>query len=501
MAADGPVDRLLERDSRRACCGTAPADRTARGLFRYLEESLPDMKRVYDDRYLDRASSRRAHRDERRLEHRRSEHRPQKAKRSWIGSFNVKNFRVWAAALVLLLTFIFFVSLLLTAADANMGPAVAQSVHEIKAPTGAKPAAPGVWANAAVLTDAESGRVLYDKAGHVKLYVASTTKMMTALVVREHKKLSDKIVIGPEATQVGEQGMDLTPGETLTVEQLLNALLIQSANDVAYALAQGTAGSIDAFSALMNKKAAELGANDTHFVNPHGLDQSGHYSSAYDLAVIGRELMKDPVLAKMVSTPHYSIPWPGHPAPRVAQNHNEILTQYKGATGIKTGYTVPAGWCLVASATRDGKSLIAAVLNSAHRADDAAALFNYGFSATDRIVLVAKGAGIGTTRVSAFPRRYVTVVPQAEMAALTFRGSGDVFKVKASVERTASSPVKKGETLGKIEALLNDAPLEKGNAVAARSQSSSNFLGVIYFFFWYSLCWTGKILGAPFRIF
>ena len=221
-----------------------------------------------------------------------------------------------------------------------------------------------MWANAAVLTDAESGRVLYDKAAHVKLPIASTTKMITALVVREHKRLSDKVVISAEAANVGEQGIELVPGETLTVEQLLNALLIQSANDVAYALAQGTAGSVEAFSALMNKKAAELGANDSHFVNPHGLDQSGHYSTAYDLAVIGRALMKDPVLAKIVVTPHYSIPFPpGRAGMRIAQNHNEILTQYSGANGIKTGYTVPAGWCLVASAQRDGKSLIVAVLN------------------------------------------------------------------------------------------------------------------------------------------
>lgn len=441
------------------------------------------MRRIYDDSYLERSP------------------RHQRRRRSRLGSLNVKNVRLWAVGLVLLLVFIFFISCLLTAADANIGPAVAETVHQIKAPPGNKPPAPGVWANAAVLTDAESGRVLYDKAAHVKLPIASTTKMITALVVRERKKLSDKVVISPEAVVVGEQGIDLTPGETLTVEQLLNALLIQSANDAAYALAQGTAGSIEAFSALMNKKAAELGANESHFVNPHGLDQADHYSSAYDLAVIGRALMKDPVLAKIVSTPHYSIPWPGHAGPRVAQNHNEILTKYQGADGIKTGYTVPAGWCLVASAKRDGKSLIAAVLNSSHRVDDAAALFNYGFSSTARIVLASRGHRVGTSRVGAFPRRYVTVVPQAEMAALTFKGSNDVFKVKVAVERTAHSPVKKGEALGKIDALLNDSLLEKGNAVAATSQSSSNFLGAIYFFFWYSLCWTGKMLAGPFRIF
>jgi len=266
-----------------------------------------------------------------------------------------------------------------------------------------KAAAPGVWANAAVLMDAESGRVLYDKNGDAKLPIASTTKMVTALVVREKNQALRQ---GPHQQGRRRRGGGehrAHPGETLSVDQLLHAMLIQSANDAAYALAEHTGGSIKAFSDLMNKKAAELGATSSHFVNPHGLDAPGHYSTARDLATIGRAVMADPVLAKIVVTKTYSIPWPGHPGPRVAVGHNEILTQYTAANGIKTGYTVPAGWCLVASASKDGKSLIASVLNSSHRAADAIAMFNYGFNNTARIVFATAGQKLGDSRISSFP--------------------------------------------------------------------------------------------------
>ena len=438
------------------------------------------MKKVYTDKNLDRRKRRRPSR---------------------LGRPNVRNWRLWAFGVVLLLVLIFFVSCLLTAADGNIGPAVAETSKTIKAPPGDKAAAPGVWANAAVLMDAESGRVLYDKNGDVKLPVASTTKMVTALVVRAKDKLSDKVVISKAAANVGEEGIGLTPGETLSVDQLLNAMLIQSANDAAYALAEHTGGSIAGFSELMNKKAAELGATSSHFTNPHGLDAPGHYSTARDLAVIGRAVMADPVLAKIVVTKNSSIPWPGHTGPRVAVGHNEILTQYSAANGIKTGYTVPAGWCLVASAAKDGKSLIASVLNSSHRADDAIAMFNYGFNNTARVVFATAGQKLGDSRISSFPRRSVNVVSRTTMAALTFVGSRDVFQVRTSMLKSAGRSVKAGEQLGKVEASLDNSPLEKGEAVAQTSKGHPNILAGLFAFIWYSFCWTGKIIAAPFRIF
>ncbi len=434
----------------------------------------------------------------------------EKARRDRVGSggrasgrtTKVKMTRVIALGVLAVLAFIFFISCILTLADANAGPTVAETVRTIKAPQGSKAAAPGVWANAAVMIDGESGRVLYDKNARVKLPMASTTKMMTALVARDLCGLKDEVQIPLDATQVGEEGINLVAGEKLTVEQLLNAMMIQSANDASWALAKHAGGgSVETFCALMNKKAAELGANSTRFTNPHGLDQPGHYSTAYDLALIGRAVMRDAVLAKIVSTPKYSIPTPGQPWDRVAVGHNEILTRYTGADGIKTGYTGKAGLCLAASAKRDGKALIAVVLNSSHRADDVSALFNYGFGNTARIVFATRDQKLARSRVSSFPRRSVAVKPASEMAALTFLGSGDVFKVITSVQRNAHSPVKTGQKLGSITVLLNDKKMEEGDAVSARACAGSNLLGATGAFFWYSLCWTGKIIAAPFRIF
>ena len=482
------------------------------------------MKRVYTDSYASKKSRRRhaaaVRRRPERVEERRpverSRPRPQREVAEPVEAAaqrpprrterkqtrRLRKPRVVALGLVLLLIFVFFVSCMLALADANTGPTIAETVKEIKAPAGVKAAAPGTWANAAVLTDEESGRVLYEKNPHEKLPIASTTKMMTALVVRDQCKLQDKVKVTPEAASVGEEAINLVPGETRTVEQLLNVMLIQSANDAAFALAQQAGkGSVPAFAELMNKKAAALGANDSHFTNPHGLDQAGHYSSAYDLAVIGRALMHDPVLAKIVSTPKYSIPTPGQTWSRVAVGHNEILTQYAGADGIKTGYTAKAGFCLAASAKKEGKALIAVVLNSSHRADDVSALFNYGFNNTTRVVFAQSGQYLGKSKVSNFPRRYVNIVAQSDMGALTFKGSNDMFKVMTSLQQTSRSPVKAGQELGKINVVLNNTPLESGQAVSTQSKSGSNFLGGIAAFFWYSLCWSGKIFAAPFRIF
>lgn len=437
------------------------------------------MKRVYTDSYISRKS---------------------RALPPWARKLAGSAWKKVFIALGVIVLAVMMVSCLLAASEARVWPAVAESVKEIPGPAGERAEAPGVWASSAILMDAESGRVLYEKSAHASVPMASTTKMMTALVVVEQLDLTEKVAISAQAAEVGEQEIWLEPGETLTAEQLLWAMMVQSANDAAFALAEHTTGSIDSFAALMNKKAGEIGALESHFTNPHGLDQEGHYSSAYDLAIIGREVLKNPLLAKMVAARSYEIPWPGHPT-RVCISHNEILDRYASANGIKTGYTLGAGWCLVASATRDGKTLIAVSLNSEHRADDVECLFNYGFSNTERVVLAKKDEGLGKTRVSAYPRRWSEDVPEKEIAVLSFKGSGDVFEVKTSVFREAPGSVRKGEKLGKIECLLNDSPLCSGNIVAAADVPKPGWLSGVIAFIWYSMCWVGRIFSAPFRIF
>lgn len=441
------------------------------------------MKRVYSERH---GSGKRATR----------------VARSGLPAFFSRSHHLVMALAVALVALLFVVSCLLTAAGSSMNSPVTRSVRRVKAPAGPGLAPPGLWASSAILVDAESGRVLFDKNAHQKRPIASTTKIVTALVAREQLGLKDVVTISPEASRVGEQGVGLVAGETLTVEDLLWAVLVLSANDASHALAQYATGSTQSFADLMNKKASRLGAVESHFANPHGLDEPGHYSTAYDLAILGRELMKDPVLAEMVAARSHDIPAPpGQPGPRTLLSHNEILLQYQGANGIKTGYTGKAGWCLVASAARDGKALISVVLNSSHRADDTKALFDYGFSGSERVVFFEKGQKLGSSRVSAFPRRYVKVVSGRELGALTMKGSGDVFKVKVVFSKQTPRGVKKGTPLGNIECWLNNRSLEKGEAVAASTPAGTGPIAGTVAFFWYSLCWMGKIVSAPFRIF
>ncbi len=427
-------------------------------------------------------------------------HRP-KVSVSGVPEFMFKGYRKLVVLFLAAVLLLFGISCMLTAAGSSMNTAVAHSESRMKAPAGPKPDPPGLWADAAILTDAESGRTLYEKNAHVKLPMASTTKMMTALVVRDQLDLDDEVTVSPGAAAVGEQTVGLVAGEKLSVEDLLWSVLVLSANDASTALAESTAGSVESFVNLMNKKAESVGAVESHFVNPHGLDQSGHYSTAYDLALMGRELLEDPVLARMVAARSHNIPGPPGQPERTLVSHNEILGVFDGANGIKTGYTGKAGWCLVASATREEKSLISVVLNSSHRADDTTALMNYGFSQTVRVAFVDKGQKVGRSRVSAFPRRYVNVVGQKDMGALTLKGSGDVFRVRIVYSKQAPPKVEKGSAMGTVESWLNDGKLERGKVVAARSVDRTGPIRGAFAFLWYSLCWMGKIISAPFRIF
>lgn len=420
---------------------------------------------------------------------------------SRVASFSLKRRHAVFAGILVAVLGLFIVSCVLTASEANVGRAVAQSVLDVQGAAGPAPESPGVYANAAVLLDASSGRVLYEKNAHEALPIASTTKILTALVVREQLDLKDGITISPEAAAVGEQAINLVPGEKLTVEQLLYALLVHSANDAAYALAQYTAGSPESFANLMNKKAKQLGAREGNFTNPHGLDESGHYSTAYDLAVLGRSLMEDPVLARMVQTKKYDIPLPGQPYPRTCINHNEILNEYPGATGIKTGYTGAAGRCLVASATRGEESLVATVLNSEYRARDVSALFDYGFAKLEPVTLLKAGQKVGETMVSAYPKRNVKAVPQGEIRAVSVKGAGDMFQLRTAVVRKAAGSVKKGDALGKVDYSLNGKPSGRSKVVSATSEKKPGVFESAAVFVWYSLCLMGRILSAPFRIF
>jgi len=247
---------------------------------------------------------------------------------------------------------------------------------------------PVIGAQAAVLIDADTGRVLYGKNQKQHRPPASTTKMITAIIGIEMGNPDDIVNISNRASQTGEASLNLVTGEKITLKNLLYGALLRSGNDACVAIAEYTALTVEDFVGLMNLKAKLLGCYDTNFINTNGLPAKNHYSSAYDLAQIARYSLKNEIFAEIVSTANYTITWEESSRKRVIKNTNRLLTTFSGATGIKTGTTDEAGYCLVASANRDNRNLIAVVLKSNNRFRDAEILLDYGFNNFRNISIV-----------------------------------------------------------------------------------------------------------------
>ncbi|MGB4428652.1 MAG: D-alanyl-D-alanine carboxypeptidase family protein [Thermacetogeniaceae bacterium] len=317
---------------------------------------------------------------------------------------------------------------------------------------------PDIQAKAAVLIDESSGRVLFAKNPHQRLPQASTTKMMTCLLVIENGDLDKEVKISKHAAETGECSIWLEEGEVLTREDLLYALMLASANDAAVALAESVAGSEEKFVELMNKRARELNLNNTHFVNSHGLDADGHYSSAYDLAILAREGLSNELFSNVVTTMERSVPWPGHPWDRYLYNRNKLLTTYKGARGVKTGYTSGAGLCLVGAAQRGNLKLITAVMNSPNIYDDTQKLLDYGFNNFEAVV-VEEAKQVPDVKVKRGTKTSVSIMPEQEVVVALLPEEKEQLSFKLEIADQLVAPVKKGEVVGKGRVLLNGKEL------------------------------------------
>ena len=249
-----------------------------------------------------------------------------------------------------------------------------------------------VSATAAVLMDADSGRLLYEKNGEKRMLIASTTKLMTALVALEQGGLQQEITVTGGHMAEGSS-MYLRPGEKLTLETLLYGLLLCSGNDAALAVTE-CMGGVAPFVARMNEKAAELGMENTHFANPNGLDDEEHYSTAEDMARLAAAAMDDPVLRRVASTRTARI------GGRTLTNHNKLLSRVEGCVGLKTGYTRAAGRTLVSCAERDGVRLVAVTLQDGDDWNDHASLYEQGFRVLRPVKAVERGLRLAATRAA-----------------------------------------------------------------------------------------------------
>lgn len=227
--------------------------------------------------------------------------------------------------------------------------------------------------------DSVTGRILYEKNAHVRRGMASTTKIMTAIVALETANLSDVVAVSYNASRTEGSSLYLKPGDRMTVEDLVYGLMLNSGNDTAVALAEHIGGSVEGFAQMMNDKARQIGANNTCFQNPNGLHSDGHYTTAYDLAIITRYALKKPIFAKIVATKTHKVNVIGDDRTIYLSNHNRLLSQLDGCDGVKTGYTKKTGRCLVSSVTHDGWQAICVTLNAPDDWNDHKMLINRAF--------------------------------------------------------------------------------------------------------------------------
>lgn len=304
-------------------------------------------------------------------------------------------------------------------------------------------------AASAILVDADSGRVLYKSNADDVRYIASITKLMTALVAMESgHSLDETVTVLPEYTGAEGSSMYLQAGEILTLEALMYGLLLASGNDAAVAIACYCAGSVDAFVDQMNRKAAQLGMTRTRFLNPSGLTQEGHCSTAADMAKLAAACMRNDIIAKIVSTKSISI------GGRSFTNHNKLLWRYEGCVGMKTGYTERSGRTLISCAKRDGLCLIAVTLDDANDWVDHTEMLNYGFANYCSTELIRQGRVMARVPVKG------SLIPFSRVVARqTVRyplAAGEEIREEISLMQPMSLPVKAGETAGTITYYLGD---------------------------------------------
>ena len=332
-------------------------------------------------------------------------------------------------------------------------------------------------AEKAIVLDATTGRALYEKNADERSLIASTTKIMTALIICQRCNVLDRVKIPTEAVGVEGSSMYLKEGEVLTVQELLYGLMLRSGNDAAEALAIYCGGTVEGFAELMNDKARELGLRDTHFVNPHGLDAPGHHSTARDLAVLSAYAMADPIFARTVGAKSVTV------GERVLTNHNKLLWQLSGCEGIKTGYTKAAGRILVSSASRDGRRLICVTINAPDDWDDHKALLEEGFSRYEVRRIVEAGEVLGYRHILGGDGTAVPLIAAEEFSYAL--AEGEEPELVLSPQSFSYAPVRSGEEEGVAYVVLGsqvvgEIPLVWGSSLDAKQEKERTWLSRLF---------------------
>lgn len=322
------------------------------------------------------------------------------------------------------------------------------------------------------VVEVESGRVLYSSDGEKRLPMASTTKILTAIIIIEDCPLDDVVSVPSEAVGIEGSSIYLVEGEKLTVRDLLYGLMLRSGNDCAVALALYHSGSIEAFAGVMNERARAMGARDSGFSDPHGLPAQGHYTTALDLAAIAAYALRNPVFREIVSSRSYTIADGGCGYMRVLQNKNKMLVRYEGADGVKTGYTKEAGRCLVSSATRDGMRVVCVVLNSPEMYERSAELLDRAF-AEFKMCTLFKSSGFSLRLPTDCKGKYVTARCESDFRYPLRADEEEKVTIRREVPERVLLPVREGQSVGELRIYLENQLLFSQKIVSILSVKKS----------------------------
>ena len=344
-----------------------------------------------------------------------------------------------------------------------------------------------ISSKSAVLMDASTGKILYEKNSHEKLPPASVTKVMTMLLICEALesgkiKEDDDVQISEVSSSMGGSQIFLEPGEIQKVDTLLKSIAVASANDACVAMAEYVGGSVEEFVVLMNKRAKELGMNDTNFVNTNGLPVDNHYTSAYDIALMSKELLKHKKISKYLTTWMDEVVVGKKQAKIGISNTNKLVKHYQGATGVKTGFTQQAKYCLSASALRNNTHLIAVTLcaeTSPIRFKDATNLLNYGFANYESVKICGANDKVATVKFEKGEKENVDLVAKDDLSVLIKKGDKKDFTKKVQIKEDLKLPIKKNTELGVVKVYRGDELVGESKIINTEDINKASYLQML----------------------
>ena len=337
---------------------------------------------------------------------------------------------------------------------------------------------PNMTATSAVVIEAKTGHIIYQRDAHKKMFPASTTKMMTLITALEYGNLNDIVTVSSNASGAEGSTLWLEVGDKVPLGDLLSGMMMVSGNDAAIAIAEHIDGSVSKFAAHMTKRAKELGAKGTNFTNSNGLPDVNHYTTAYDLAILAAHGYSLPEFETIVSTKEQTFPWVHDPT-HLLRNENQMLWLYQGGNGVKTGYTDAAGRCLVSASNRNGIQLIAVVLDSVYMWNDSIALLDYGFSQVETSTLVKPDETIDTLPILSGRKHSMQVKTTNGVVMPTFKDDEEAYQIDYDVPTFLTAPIKKGDTVGKIHVLCDGREVAESNIIATTDVEQKSFFRML----------------------